>query len=125
MQKNRRTQNPLPEGQKKKTYGENGLHQQWKDYILHNPDNYLTKKKYIKIIKEYNRNLAQGLVDGLKFKLLHLGEIYIQEVNRCFTRKSINWKATKETGVYSYYSDDTYIMIKWRKSKKPSNHSYG
>ena len=121
----RKAQNLLKgEGKKKKAYGDNGIKQQWKDYNLNNPDDKVTFVDFRAVIKAYNKKITERVVEGQKFKLYGLGDLFVQKINRNFNRRVIDWEASIKLKKPVFQTSEFYLMIRWRKHKHKSKHTF-
>lgn len=95
----------------------------YKAYLKKNPKTTVTYALYKHIIAEFNKKVAEKVLDGQVFNMGHrLGSIRIKRIPRSFNKPAIDWYETnklKEQGIKKlvYYTDEYYFRWNWDKHR--------
>jgi|TARA_R100001510_G_scaffold51875_1_gene52087 hypothetical protein len=95
----------------------------YKWYKKNNPDTTVTYSLYKHIISQFNKKVADAMLDGEVFNMGYkLGTMRIKRIPRTFNKPSIDWGETnrlKKQGIKKlvYYTDDYYFRWNWDKAR--------
>lgn len=93
------------------------LYQTYKEHCINKNKEFLDHKLFSKITKEFSLLIREELLEGNKINLpFGLGILEIVKQRRKFKNpKSINWKATAETGIRLFHEEMFLYGVNWSK----------